>query len=115
MGNFDEVDEDVMWVFFHRLIWLKSMQTSAVQVSQIFYRNIWGTSATKQAIKLACSPLTPCTGLRFENINLMPATKSKPNITSFCQSAQGVVAGIIVPNLDCLQSPQPRWDLSSFE
>ncbi|KAH7436599.1 hypothetical protein KP509_05G027300 [Ceratopteris richardii] len=79
-------------------------ETSAVQVSQIFYRNIWGTSATKQAIKLACSKVAPCKNLYFEDINLVPATGAGSS-TSVCQSAQGVTAGVVVPDVECLETP----------
>ncbi|MCO5564799.1 hypothetical protein L7F22_018467 [Adiantum nelumboides] len=43
-------------------------ESSAVQVSQVYYKNIQGTSATKQAIKLECSELAPCKGLLMENV-----------------------------------------------
>eukprot|EP00250_Pteridium_aquilinum_P019492 c24452_g1_i2 orf=1073-1834(+) len=79
-------------------------ETSAVQVSQVFYRNIWGTSATKEAIKLACSKVAPCKNLYFEDINLVPA-KGAGNATSLCQSAQGVIAGTVIPSVECLDTP----------
>ncbi|MCO5549993.1 hypothetical protein L7F22_003470 [Adiantum nelumboides] len=82
-------------------------ETSAIQVSQVFYRNIWGTSATKQAIKLACSKVAPCKNLYFEDIYLVPATGDGSS-TSLCQSAEGVTTGIIVPTVECLDSPSQR-------
>lgn len=46
------------------------MQKSGVQVQDVEYRNIKGTSASKEAIKFDCSKSTPCRGILLQNINI---------------------------------------------
>ncbi|WCJ33701.1 Pectin lyase-like superfamily protein [Euphorbia peplus] len=45
-------------------------QKSAVQVSNIIYRNIRGTSASKVAMKFDCSTTFPCQTIKLQNIKL---------------------------------------------
>ncbi|XP_073017164.1 polygalacturonase-like [Primulina eburnea] len=45
-------------------------QSSAVQVKNIVYRNITGTSASKVAIDFDCSQSHPCQGIVLQNVNL---------------------------------------------
>lgn len=45
-------------------------QKSAVQVQDVVYQNIRGTSASKEAIKFDCSKSTPCRGILLQNINI---------------------------------------------
>ncbi|XP_075507990.1 polygalacturonase-2-like [Primulina tabacum] len=45
-------------------------QNSAVQVENIMYRNIRGTSATKVAVNFNCSESFPCRNLYMENVKL---------------------------------------------
>ncbi|KAI4383000.1 hypothetical protein MLD38_008886 [Melastoma candidum] len=45
-------------------------QASAVKVSDVVYRNIRGTSATKVAINFDCSKTHPCTGILLQDIDL---------------------------------------------
>ena len=44
--------------------------SSAVEVSNVVFRNIRGTSTTKDAIKLSCSKNAPCHGITLQNIDL---------------------------------------------
>ncbi|VFR02337.1 unnamed protein product [Cuscuta campestris] len=43
----------------------------AVQVSNVVYRNIRGTSARELAIRFRCSEMVPCEGILLENVNLI--------------------------------------------
>ncbi|KAF2921892.1 polygalacturonase [Oryza sativa Japonica Group] len=45
-------------------------QTSAVQVSNVVFKNIRGTSASKEAIKLDCSRNVPCQGITLKDVKL---------------------------------------------
>ncbi|XP_010557796.1 PREDICTED: polygalacturonase QRT2-like [Tarenaya hassleriana] len=45
-------------------------QTSAVQVSNVVYRNIQGTSSTPTAVKFDCSKSIPCRGVSMQNVKL---------------------------------------------
>ncbi|KAL7128489.1 hypothetical protein ABFS83_14G320700 [Erythranthe nasuta] len=76
-------------------------QTSAVEISQIMYRNITGTSRSQKAMKFACSDSVPCTHIVLNNINLQ---KSDGTVETYCNSAAGFGYGYIQPSAECLSS-----------
>ncbi|GMY32934.1 polygalacturonase-like [Fagus crenata] len=45
-------------------------QTSGVKISQVTYRNIRGTSGTPEAVTFDCSPSSPCSGIKLQDIKL---------------------------------------------
>ncbi|KAI3457559.1 hypothetical protein Pfo_014222 [Paulownia fortunei] len=45
--------------------------SSKIQISNITFRNIWGTCTTRDAVKLKCSKSNPCHDIALENINLI--------------------------------------------
>ncbi|XP_021280675.1 polygalacturonase [Herrania umbratica] len=49
-----------------------SKQDSAVQVSNVLYQNIRGTSASNVALKFDCSQTFPCRGIFLQNVALTP-------------------------------------------
>ncbi|KAF8049491.1 hypothetical protein N665_2199s0002 [Sinapis alba] len=55
-------------------------QESAVQVENVVYQNISGTSATDVAIMLNCSEKYPCEGIVLENVNIKSGTASCKNV-----------------------------------
>lgn len=48
-------------------------QKSAVQISNVLYKNIKGTSGTKRAIILECSKSNPCQGITLQDVSLVAA------------------------------------------
>ncbi|KAG8386530.1 hypothetical protein BUALT_Bualt03G0158000 [Buddleja alternifolia] len=44
--------------------------SSKIEISHIIFRNIWGSSTTRDAVKLNCSKSHPCHDIALENINL---------------------------------------------
>ncbi|KAI3460696.1 hypothetical protein Pfo_017359 [Paulownia fortunei] len=76
-------------------------QTSAVEISQIMYRNITGTSRSQKAMKFACSDTVPCTHIVLNNINLQ---RSDGTVETYCNSAAGFGYGYIQPSAECLSS-----------
>ncbi|KAK8512857.1 hypothetical protein V6N12_030269 [Hibiscus sabdariffa] len=76
-------------------------QTSAVEISQIMYRNITGTTKSKEAIKFACSDTVPCNNIVLSNVNL---ERKDGTVEAYCNSAQGFRYGIVHPSADCLSS-----------
>ncbi|XVE92398.1 hypothetical protein REPUB_Repub01dG0093900 [Reevesia pubescens] len=76
-------------------------QTSAVQISKIMYRNISGTTKSKEAMKFACSDTVPCRNIVLSNINL---EKKDGTVETYCNSAQGFGYGVVNPSADCLSS-----------
>jgi galacturan 1,4-alpha-galacturonidase len=62
-------------------------QTSAVELSNIHFKNIRGTSATKEAIKLDCSETIPCHDLVLQDVKLTYSRHGKGGVTSTCNNA----------------------------
>ncbi|KAK4490029.1 hypothetical protein RD792_000683 [Penstemon davidsonii] len=78
-------------------------QTSAVEISQIMYRNITGTSRSQRAMKFACSDTVPCTHIVLNNIILQSIDGT---VETYCNSAAGFGYGYIQPSAECLSSSQ---------
>ncbi|XP_073286000.1 probable polygalacturonase At1g80170 [Primulina huaijiensis] len=76
-------------------------QTSAVEISQVMYRNITGTSKTQKAMKFACSDTVPCTHIVLNNINLQSMDGT---VETYCNSAAGFGYGYVQPSAECLSS-----------
>ncbi|KAL5698063.1 galacturonan 1,4-alpha-galacturonidase [Ranunculus cassubicifolius] len=70
-------------------------QTSAVKVSNISFVDIQGTSATEEAIRIACSDTSPCEDIYLENIHLQSYTGEIT--TAFCWNAAGSSLGEVHP------------------
>lgn len=79
--------------YIHSLKW--NLQTSALRVENISFIHIKGTSATEEAIRIACSDNYPCERLYLEDIELV---SNCGGITrSFCWEARGSSVGLIYP------------------
>ncbi|CAI0434674.1 unnamed protein product [Linum tenue] len=76
-------------------------QTAAVEISQIMYRNISGTSKSPKAMKFSCSDTVPCSNIVLTNVNL---EGKDGTVETYCNSAQGFGYGIVHPSIDCLTS-----------
>ncbi|KAI3713845.1 hypothetical protein L1987_72431 [Smallanthus sonchifolius] len=87
-------------------------QTSAVEISQIMFENIHGTSKSPNAMKFACSDTVPCNNIVLTNINLK-RMDGKPAQT-FCNSVKGFAYGYVQPSADCLM-PVNNSFIKSFE
>ncbi|KAL6894300.1 hypothetical protein ACP4OV_008398 [Aristida adscensionis] len=71
-------------------------QGSAVEVSNVVFRNIRGTTITKDAIKLSCSKNVPCSGITLQDINLK--MEGNTGVTeSTCQNAKWRKSGVVLP------------------
>ncbi|XP_010554840.1 PREDICTED: polygalacturonase ADPG2-like [Tarenaya hassleriana] len=66
-------------------------QKSAVQVRNVVYRNIKGTSASGMAIKFDCSKSYPCKGIVLQNVNLQGGKAT-------CSNAQVMGQGSVSPH-----------------
>ncbi|XP_059308468.1 probable polygalacturonase At1g80170 [Lycium ferocissimum] len=76
-------------------------QTSAVEISEIVYRNVSGTSKSKNVIKFACSDNVPCSHIVLNNINLETRDGTAE---VYCNSATGISYGYNHPSAECLNS-----------
>ncbi|XP_021989146.1 probable polygalacturonase At1g80170 isoform X3 [Helianthus annuus] len=70
-------------------------KTSAVNVENISFVNIGGTSATMEAIVFACSDVSPCEGVYLEDVEIVSAFGGVT--TSFCWQVNGSTAGYVYP------------------
>ncbi|CAN8315842.1 unnamed protein product [Cochlearia groenlandica] len=70
---------------------------SHVQIKDVKYNKIWGTSTSKEALKMQCSKTFPCQDVELSNINL---EYNGPDglATALCENVDGSVRGKIVPN-----------------
>nr|CAD1831350.1 unnamed protein product [Ananas comosus var. bracteatus] len=75
-------------------------KTSAVQVRDVHYSEVKGTSSSGIAISLACSETTPCAGITMENINIQ-STNQGGDETTTCYNAQVNKKGYVVPSISC--------------
>ncbi|GAB2220480.1 hypothetical protein Drorol1_Dr00008133 [Drosera rotundifolia] len=87
-------------------------QTSAVQISEIVYKNISGTTISEDAMKFACSDTVPCSDIVLHNVNLIGDNGG--SVETFCNSVTGFEIGIVRPAADCLSSNQKDSNTSDI-
>ncbi|RLN09954.1 putative polygalacturonase [Panicum miliaceum] len=79
--------------------------TSGVQVANVLYRNISGTSRRAEAIRFACSDAAPCTDIVLRDINLRRSDgDGAGEVQTVCNCAIGFDNGRVSPAADCLRS-----------
>ncbi|KAL5976943.1 hypothetical protein ACLOJK_021280 [Asimina triloba] len=66
---------------------------TAVKISDVVYRNIGGTSASKVAVEFDCSKSIPCQGIVLKDINLVGAGGEATE--SSCKNVHGTAQGKI--------------------
>ncbi|XP_019192589.1 PREDICTED: probable polygalacturonase At1g80170 [Ipomoea nil] len=71
----------------------KDITGSGVKISNIVYRNIFGTSSTDVAINLNCSKYVPCTNIVMQFVQLSSATPWKI-VSADCENAYGQEYGV---------------------
>ncbi|KAL3513112.1 hypothetical protein ACH5RR_025829 [Cinchona calisaya] len=69
---------------------------SQVQIKDVTFRNIWGTSSSKLAISLQCSQVVPCQNVKLANIDLAYKGPGGPAAAS-CSNVIGTSYGKLVP------------------
>lgn len=73
-----------------------------VRISDVTYKDLYGTSASKVAININCSRTVACTDITLDSIMLWPAGQVVKQVTSYCSNAYGVARGVVQPP-SCLQ------------
>ncbi|KAG0458007.1 hypothetical protein HPP92_023164 [Vanilla planifolia] len=86
-------------------------QTSAVKVENVAFIDIKGTSATEEAIKLACSDSYPCKKILLKNIEL--SYYSGGDAAAYCWKASGFSSGEVYPPSCLSDSDQPIQKITS--
>lgn len=64
------------------------MKETGVEISNVTYKEIYGTSSTEIAINLNCSSAVPCYEISMESIELT-STSPGENIVANCANAYG--------------------------
>ncbi|CAN1156192.1 unnamed protein product [Linum perenne] len=75
-------------------LWIENI-SSGVNVSNVIYQDIQGSSQTEVAVNFNCSDLNPCTRLSLEDLMLTYNNKAPD---SLCKNAQGMASGIVQPS-----------------
>lgn len=75
------------------------MQTSAVNVSEVTYSDVRGSSADEKAITFDCSE-EGCFGIKMEQVSITSSVPGKVT-TSYCQNAHGTSSSTS-PHVGCL-------------
>ncbi|CAK9147123.1 unnamed protein product [Ilex paraguariensis] len=69
-------------------------QSTGVQISNVIYKGMVGTSTTEIAINLNCSRSVPCHGISMESIQLKSDRDGK-EVTATCIHAHGQETGVV--------------------
>uniref|UniRef100_A0A803P6K3 endo-polygalacturonase n=1 Tax=Cannabis sativa TaxID=3483 RepID=A0A803P6K3_CANSA len=74
-------------------------QKSAVQVKNVIYKSISGTSATEEAIKFDCSEVSPCQGIVLQDIDLKLEGKEgeEEQVKAVCTNVKVSNIGTVSP------------------
>jgi galacturan 1,4-alpha-galacturonidase len=81
------------------------LQTSAVEISEIIFANITGTSATNVAVDIRCSDHVPCTNIVLKNLSLRSLSDHKKAAKFSCWEVYGFVLGVNNP-MSCALRPK---------
>ncbi|RWR91275.1 exopolygalacturonase-like protein [Cinnamomum micranthum f. kanehirae] len=69
---------------------------SKVQISDVTFKNIQGTSASEVGVTLLCSKGLPCKNVKLQDINITPSKGSAP-LKSTCDNIKALYTGTQVP------------------
>jgi galacturan 1,4-alpha-galacturonidase len=72
-------------------------QTSAVEFSNIQFKNIRGTSGTKEAIKLDCSDTVLCHDILLQDVKLTFKGRKNAAATSICNNVKLRTSANVTP------------------
>ncbi|KAF2307913.1 hypothetical protein GH714_033329 [Hevea brasiliensis] len=70
---------------------------SAVQVKNVVYKNIKGTSASEVAIKFDCSKTYPCQGILLENV-ILESEAGNQTAKALCNNVNLAELGVVSPH-----------------
>lgn len=67
-----------------------------MQIKDVLFKNIWGTSSSKVALNLQCSRTRPCKNVKLENISLAYNGR-KGKSMALCVNVLGSSFGTQIP------------------
>lgn len=89
------------------------IQTDAVEIKNVMYNHIHGTSTKKPFVQLLCSKSVPCKEIFMNDINIHDEEEEMKNRKSLsrhdhpsaeCINVRGESNGVMKPKLSCLKS-----------
>ncbi|KAJ4898345.1 Polygalacturonase QRT2 [Raphanus sativus] len=72
-------------------------QESAVQVSNVLYKNIHGTSSRPEAVIFACSKSIPCQGITMQNVKVVDLISKQDVSKASCSNVKLDTKGSVSP------------------
>ncbi|KAK7401546.1 hypothetical protein VNO78_13110 [Psophocarpus tetragonolobus] len=72
-------------------------ENSHVQINNVTYKNIQGSSATDIAVNFNCSRIKPCQDIIVDNIRLWPYGGKGKQLTNYCFKVSGASYGTQIP------------------
>lgn len=80
---------------------LQTLQREAVEVSNISFIDIHGSSTRKVPIQLECSESVACTDIVLDDVQLTSEDRQE-EVSSSCINAHGVSKNVVSPDVPCL-------------
>ncbi|GMN28913.1 hypothetical protein TIFTF001_051694, partial [Ficus carica] len=81
-------------------------KNSAIQVRDLWYQNITGTSATRVAIKFDCSNTVKCEGIVLQDVNLRQY-RLGDEVQASCKNVELTDIGVVTPRCPNAQEGNP--------
>ncbi|KAG9137928.1 hypothetical protein Leryth_025622 [Lithospermum erythrorhizon] len=75
---------------------------SQVQITNVKFMNIRGTSVSNVSVDLNCSKIAPCEGIVFQDLNIILNDNQRPTIAS-CSNFNGTFSGDQIPS-ECIET-----------
>lgn len=73
-----------------------------MQISDVTYNHILGTSNGETAVAFSCSKSTPCKNIIMKDIDIGHVQDGK-KISSYCSNVRGIADPRVFPKVSCLQ------------
>ncbi|KAK6124922.1 hypothetical protein DH2020_041333 [Rehmannia glutinosa] len=100
--NFTEADNPVIIDQFYCPHQICTNETSAVEVSNVTFTGLRGTSiCTNSTVSLQCSDTVPCTNIVLADVDITSADPNNPT-SAVCLNAYGMAQNTYNPTVDCL-------------
>ena len=95
-SHFGEPLSKMLWSLDWADVLVNGMQVpSRVRISDIFFKNIRGTSSTPVPVILNCSRGVPCHNVQLQNVHLDHPGGTQP--TSTCRNVKAIYSGTQIP------------------
>lgn len=70
-----------------------------MKLSKISFKNIYGTSAGPDTVKIDCSKSFPCENVEISDIDIKYVGKTPATATSTCNNVKPIISGKQIPKI----------------